>query len=161
MATPCLLTTTYHCVQESSSWPPSGQTRSCSLAQRRPRWLSPHLPQQSSPWEMLSPTPSNGPAAFVWADLSYRSERYLVSTFMKFQRLAAKIRGVVPEKVIVSPQNTVSVPQVHRGINYGTIHTSPVENTDRSNLIFSFKRGKPSDWTWILFWQTEINIVLT
>lgn len=93
VATPCLLTTTYHCVQESSSWPPSGQTRSCSLAQRRPRWLSPHLPQQSSPWEMLSPTPSNGPAAFVWADLSYRSERYLVSTFMKFQKLAAKIRS--------------------------------------------------------------------
>lgn len=51
-----------------------------------------------------------------------------------YERLAAKTRRAVPEKVIVSPQNTVSVPQVHRGVNYGTIHTSPVENT-KTDLI--------------------------
>lgn len=41
----------------------------------------------------------------------------------------------LPEEVIVAPQNAISVPQGHQGVDHGSVHTRSVEKESRCGFI--------------------------
>lgn len=51
------------------------------------------------------------------------------------------MRRSLPEEVIVAPQDAISVPQVHQGVNHCSIHTCSVKQRKRM-LVTEFTQGE-------------------
>ncbi len=119
----------YRCSPALSSWPPSVRTRSCSPVRTRPGSPSPGRPQPS----FHAPAPSVSRSACASADWFWgrdslgwvwaRDETLRVSTCCS------------PEEVVVSPQNTIAVPQVNPGVNHRPVHTRPATVKQHSITI--------------------------